>query len=108
VVEVKWDIREVRRSLEFIAANGATADARAADAVARIFAQTADESARALALRCLYRINRPAAKNLLLHIESDAALSARWREMSRDLLRAAVREEQQFAEKDLPRAQSLM
>lgn len=108
VIEVKWNMDDVRRSLEFVAANGETADMRAAGAVARIFSHTEDDSARALSLRCLYRINQPAAKNLLLHIEADDALSARWREMSRDLLRAAVREEQQFTEKDLPRAQSLM
>lgn len=108
VIEVKWDMNEVRRSLEFVAANGANADARAAGAIARIFTQTADEPARELSLRCLYRINRPTAKNLLLHIEADAALSTHWRAMSRDLLRDAVREDQQFAAKDLPRAQSLL
>ncbi len=108
VVEIKWDMDDVRRSLEFVSANGAKGDARLISAIAQIFRQTNDEAARTLSLQALYRINRPAAKNALLSIEADEELNARWRTMSRDLLRAAAREDQRFAAKDMSRVQSLL
>ena len=59
-------------------------------------------------MRCLYRIDHTEAKRLLLRIEADEALPVRWREMSRDLLRTALREEQRFSTQDLARAQTLV
>ena len=107
-VEIRWDIADVRRSLEFIAEHGTRADANAAKAAANIFRHTADDDTRSLAVRCLYRINHTEAKRLLLRIEADEALPARWRDMSRDLLRTALREEQHFTSQDLARAQTLV
>jgi hypothetical protein len=99
-IEVVWNMEEVRRSLRFIAEHGAEASSKAATAAARIFAQTEDEETRTLSLSCLYRINNETAKNELLRIYRDPQLDARWREMTADYLRKAVREDQRIAPAD--------
>jgi hypothetical protein len=99
-VEVVWDMDEVRRALRFLAENGAAADGKAATATARIFARTQDEETRQLCLQCLYRINNETAKAELLRIYRDQQLEARWRSMSADYLRLALREEQRIAPAD--------
>jgi hypothetical protein len=100
LVEVVWNIEEVRRSLRFISEHGAGASGKAATAAARIFAQTEDDETRVLSLNCLYRINNETAKNELLRIYRHPQLEARWREMTADYLRKAVREEQRIAPSD--------
>jgi hypothetical protein len=99
-VEVVYKMEDVRRALQFIAENGALADDKTAQAAARVFAQTKDEEARDLALRCLYRINNETAKSELLRIYKNSQTEARWREQSAEYLRLAVREEQRIAPQD--------
>lgn len=99
-VEVVYNMDDVRRALQFVAENGQLADGQTAQAAARIFAQTRDDEARTLALRCLYRINNETAKSELLRIYKDQQTEARWREMSAEYLRLAVLEEQRIAPSD--------
>ncbi len=99
-VEIVANMDEVRRALRFVAENGALADGQTAQAAAKIFAQTEDEETRDLALRCLYRINDEAAKSALLRIYRDQQIEARWRELSVEYLRQAMREEQRIAPSD--------
>jgi hypothetical protein len=99
-VEVVYNMDDVRRALQFVSENGALADGQTAQAAARVFAQTRDDEARMLALRCLYRINNETAKSELLRIYKDQQTEARWREMSGEYLRLAVREEQRIAPSD--------
>jgi hypothetical protein len=99
-VEVVWNLSDVRRSLSFVAEHGAAAGGKAATAAARIFAQTEDEETRLLSLSCLYRINNETAKNELLRIYRDPQLDARWRQVTAEYLRRAMREEQRIAPSD--------
>jgi hypothetical protein len=99
-VEVVYKMEDIRRALQFVAENGQLADGKTAQAAARIFAQTTDDEARDLALRCLYRINNETAKSELLRIYSSPQTEARWRELSAEYLRLAVREEQRIAPQD--------
>ncbi|MFN2480001.1 MAG: hypothetical protein ABR554_00775 [Pyrinomonadaceae bacterium] len=99
-IEVEWDVREVRRSLGFLAAHGARADGKTSAAVARIFTRSADEGVRRLCLDCLYRINNETAKNSLVRIYRDESQEARWRSMSADYLRAATRDQQRISPND--------
>lgn len=99
-VEVVWNMDEVRGALRFVAENGQLADGKTAQAVSKIFAQTEDDEARTLALRCLYRINDETAKSELLRIYRNQQFDARWREMSAEYLRLAMREEQRIAPAD--------
>jgi len=96
-VEVQWEIADVRRALEYVAAHGARADAKTAKAVARIFASTQDEATRRLCLSSLYRINKETAKDALARIYRDEAQDARWRTLSADYLRRAAGEQQRIA-----------
>jgi len=99
-VEVQWNIADVRRSLEFIAAHGEHADGKTAAAVGRIFAQTKDEETQKLCLSGLYRINNETAKNTLVRIYRDEAADARWRILSAQYLRQAAREAQRISTGD--------
>ena len=99
-VEIVWNIEEVRRSLRFVADNGALSDAKTARAAARIFAQTSDAETRRLCLLTLYRINNETAKNELLRIYRTPELEPELRLMTAQYLRDAVREEQRIAPAD--------
>jgi hypothetical protein len=99
-VEVVWKIEDVRRSLRFIAENGATANRKVASTAARIFTRTQDEETRNLCLNGLYRINNETAKRELLRIYRDQKLEARWRTQSAEYLRLAIKEEQRIAPAD--------
>ncbi|HEV2761554.1 MAG TPA: hypothetical protein VGV38_01070, partial [Pyrinomonadaceae bacterium] len=57
LVEVAWDVEDVRRSLRYVAEHGAEADAKTAKAAARLFERTRDPETRRLCLESLYRIN---------------------------------------------------
>jgi hypothetical protein len=100
-IEVVYNMEDVRRALQFVAENGALADGKTAQAVAKIFAQTRSEEARELALRCLYRINNETAKSELLSIYRNQQTDARWRVQSAEYLRLALREEQRIAPSDV-------
>jgi len=67
-VEIVWNIDDVRRSLQFLAENGAEAGGSAASTAARIFARTQDPETRRLCLNALYKINDKTARNELLRI----------------------------------------
>jgi hypothetical protein len=99
-IEVEWDAREVRRSLEFLAEHGARADGRTATAVAAVFARTRDESLRRLCLDSLYRINNETAKTSLVRIYRDESEEGRWRALSADYLRRAASERQRVSPDD--------
>jgi hypothetical protein len=99
-IEVVWNIEDVRRSLQFIAEHGDQASGKAASAAAHIFARTQDEETLRLALNCLYRINNETAKAELLRIYRDAKLDAKWRTLSAEYLRLAVKQEQRIAPSD--------
>ncbi len=96
-VEVQWNIADVRRSLEYVAAQGTRADGKTAEAVARIFARTEDAETQRLCLDSLYRINNEAAKDALARIYRDAQQDERWRTLSAEYLRRAAREDQRIA-----------
>lgn len=108
LVEVQWNAGEMRESLEFIAAHGTKANNATVNAVAALFTNTEDETLRELSLRCLYRINNTRAKTALLRIERDDKTPPRLREKSRELLRAASHEEQQFKEADRAHVRKLL
>jgi hypothetical protein len=100
LVEVAYDVEEVRRSLRYVAEAGARAGASTARAAARIFAQTADAETRRLCLESLYRINNETAKRELLAIFRRPDLDAELRALSEQYLRDALREEQRISRED--------
>lgn len=100
VVEVVWNVEDVRRSLRYVADAGARASASAARAAAKIFAQTEDAETRRLCLDCLYRINDEAAKSALLSIYRSPALDPELRETTAQYLRDALRQDQRIAPAD--------
>ena len=100
LVEVAWNIEDVRRSLRFVAEQGSEADAKTAAAAALIFRQTEDEETRRLSLNCLYRINNVTAKNELLRIYQSPDIDQPMRVLSANYLRMAVREEQRIKPAD--------
>lgn len=100
VVEIVWNIEEVKHSLQFIAEHGQQATSRTAKAVAQIFKHTNDDEARRLCLSSLYRINNETAKKELLALYRDDKLTDTWRVLIAQHLRNAVREEQRINPKD--------
>lgn len=101
LVEVEWDIEEVRRALRFLAVHGTGAGPKVSAAVAKVFARTGDEEARRLCLMSLYRIDDRRAKGELLRISRDPQTDARWRALGMELLRLAVGEGQRISAPDL-------
>jgi hypothetical protein len=100
VVEVVWNIEDVRRSLRYVAEAGERADAGAARAAAKIFAQTEDPETRRLCLASLYRINNEVAKGALLRLYRSPGLDAELRTLTAQYLRDALREDQRIAPED--------
>jgi hypothetical protein len=100
VVEVVWDIEDVRRSLRYVASANTRGDAGAARAAAQIFAQTSDAETRRLCLDCLYRINNEAAKTALLRIYQSPGIEPELRLLTAEYLRNALREEQRINPED--------
>ena len=100
VIEVVWPIEDVRRSLQFVADQGAQADGKTAKAVATVFRSTNDEEARRLCLAGLYRINNLSAKKEMLALYQDEKVSTLWRLVIAEHLRNAVRHEQRMAPED--------
>jgi hypothetical protein len=100
VVEVVWNIEDVRRSLRYVAASDTRGDAGAARAASKIFAQTDDGETRRLSLECLYRINNEAAKTALLRIYQSPGVEPELRQLTAEYLRNALREEQRIAPED--------
>jgi hypothetical protein len=100
VVEVVWNIEEVRRSLRYVAEANTRGDAGAARAAAKIFAQTGDAETRRLCLDCLYRINNEAAKTALLRIYQSPVVEPELKLLTAEYLRNALREEQRITPED--------
>jgi hypothetical protein len=100
VIEVVWNIEDVRRSLRFVAEADTRGDASAARAAAKIFARTSDAETRRLCLDCLYRINNEAAKSALLRIYRTTELDPDLRRLTAEYLRNALREDQRIAPED--------
>ncbi|HEX8719848.1 MAG TPA: hypothetical protein VF736_04345 [Pyrinomonadaceae bacterium] len=100
VVEVVWNVEDVRRSLRYVAGADTRGDAGAARAAAKIFAQTQDAETRRLCLDCLYRIDNEAAKSALLRIYQSPELDPELRRLTAEYLRNALREEQRIAPED--------
>jgi hypothetical protein len=100
VVEVVWNIEDVRRSLRYVALANRRLDASTARLAAAIFARTEDEETRRLCLNCLYRIDNEEAKAELLRVYKLAELPPSLRELTARYLRDAVREEQRISRED--------
>ena len=100
LVEVVYNIEDVRRSLRYIAEAGGEGDAAAAHAAAKIFTQTRDAETRRLCVECLYRIDNEAAKSALLSIYRSPDLDDGLRQTAADYLRSALREERRIAPGD--------
>jgi hypothetical protein len=98
--EVDSDVIAIRRSLMFISQNGAGAEEKTTQALARIFSITDEEDLRSLCVTSLYRINNSAAKKQLLAIYVNANLPERWRNMSARYLKQALSEGQQMTVSD--------
>ena len=92
-IEVVWDMNTVRRSLQFLADQGAGANGSAARAASAIFQRTNDEEARRLCLDALYKINDKTAKNELLWLYRDQEAGSEWRLAIAERLRKAVAED---------------
>ena len=91
--EVAWDLNTVKRSLQFLADQGAGADGLAARSTALIFQRTQDAEARRLCLDVLYKINSKTAKNQLLRIYREEQPHSEWRLAIAERLRKAVNED---------------
>ncbi|HEU4593958.1 MAG TPA: hypothetical protein VFS10_02235 [Pyrinomonadaceae bacterium] len=100
VVEVVWNIEDVRRSLQHVARAGGRADAKTARAAARIFERTRDEETQRLSLNCLYRMDSETAKRELLRIYRTPGLDVALKTLSAEYLLSALREEQRIARDD--------
>lgn len=81
-VEVVWNLDEVRRSLQFIANQGAEVGPAATHAAATIFLRTEDDETRRACLTSLSRINTRTAKDELLRISQDTHLNPVWKELA--------------------------
>jgi hypothetical protein len=79
VVEVVWDIEEVRQSLRFVTEHGGAADAKTARAVAEVFSHTEDGEARLLCLSGLKMIGNKVARAELLRIYQGVGVGEEWR-----------------------------
>ena len=79
VVEVVWDIEEVRRSLRFVAEHGEAADAKTARAVAEVFSHTEDGEAKLLCLSGLKMMGNKVARAELLRIHQGVGVGDEWR-----------------------------
>jgi hypothetical protein len=67
-VEVAWNLADIKRSLQFIAEHGASADSTTAKAAAAIFLRTDDLDTRRFCLDSLARMTNPKAKLELMRL----------------------------------------
>ncbi len=99
-VEIVWNIDQVRRSLQFLAENGAEAGGSAARAAARIFTRTQDTETRRLCLNALYKINDKTARNELLRIYHEEQTNSDLRTAIADHLRERTIDEKRVSPTD--------
>ena len=74
VIEVAWNIDDVRRSVEFIADHGAQAGERASRLAARVFASTEDFETRRLSVLALTRLDTESSRRALGRIAREPGL----------------------------------
>ncbi len=98
--EIDSSIEQLRRSLTFLALNGADAQDKTARALAKIFANSNDQELKTISLASLYRINDSTAKKALLGIYSDGLVANDWRAMAAEYLRRALDEGQRISKRD--------
>lgn len=98
--EVAWDVRDVRRSLQFVADNGSFADKKTAKTVAALFDRTQDDEARRICLAALYKTNSETAKSALLKIYRASPADSPYRQLSAQYLRLSVQQAQRIAPPD--------
>ena len=84
VIEVAWDLVEVRRSLRLLAELGKGADTNVANVVGHVFTRTENLETRRLSLTALSRIGTEPARAILARIhdspETEPGLRARRQE----------------------------
>jgi hypothetical protein len=90
-VDITWNLRDVKESLQFIADHGDQAGGNAAAVTARIFARTKDDETRRVCLDGLARIRNPKAKNELLRISQNNDVEETLRELANEYLRGVRR-----------------
>ena len=96
-VEIVWNIDDVRRSLQFLAENGAEAGGSAARAAGSIFTRTQDTETRRLCLSALYKINDKTARNELLRIYREEQTNSDLRTAIADHLRERTIDEKRVS-----------
>lgn len=105
--EVDSNISQLRRSLSFVAQNGADAEAKTTKALARIFAISKNDDLQTLCLSGLYRINNSSAKKELLSIYRNSLVDIRWRDVCAQYLKRALQEGQRISKADLPEIEGI-
>jgi hypothetical protein len=90
-VDITWNLRDVRESLQFIADHGDQAGGSAAAVTARIFSRTKDDDTRRVCLDGLSRIRNPKAKNELLRISQNNDVEQNLRDLANEYLRGVRR-----------------
>jgi len=90
-------IDDVRRSLQFLAENGAEAGGSAARAAGSIFTRTQDTETRRLCLSALYKINDKTARNELLRIYREEQTNSDLRTAIADHLRERTIDEKRVS-----------
>ena len=98
--EVAWDIATVKRSLQFVATEGAVAGDGAAKAAAAIFQKTSDEETRRLSLEALSRMNNKTARKELLRLYQQEQPQSDLRAEIANRLREAVAADAQIKPKE--------
>jgi hypothetical protein len=90
-VDITWNLEDVRRSLNFIAAHGSEAGASTASVTAKIFARTKDDATRRACLDSLSRIHNSKAKSELLRISQNNEVDKTLRDLAGEYLRNTPR-----------------
>src|SRR4051812_13332896 len=89
LVEVVWNVDDVRRSLRYLTEHAGRGDAQVAASAARIFAQTRDAETRRLSLICLSRLDGKVARGELSRIYEEPDLDPQLRQLAGEYLRQA-------------------
>jgi hypothetical protein len=92
-VDITWNLDDVKRSLDFIAAHGEQANGTAAAVTARIFARTKDTETKRTCLDSLSRIRSSKARNELLRISQNIDVDQTLRDIASEYLRGVRRDQ---------------
>jgi hypothetical protein len=69
VIEIVWNLDDVRRSLEYVAEHASPGDRASARVAAQLFERTGDRGLQRLAVNWLARLGTPSARDALARIE---------------------------------------